>query len=56
MGILKATQNASVTALVPNVVVITWSRTSPSTRETMVMLLNDSRPRNIFGELTQRPS
>ncbi|MNT14885.1 hypothetical protein D3C72_1499060 [compost metagenome] len=56
LGILKATQKASVMALVPKVEVTTWSRTRPRTRETMVMLLNDSRPRNILGELTQRPS
>ncbi len=56
VGTLKATQKASVMALVPNVVVTTKSRTSPRTRETMVMLLNDSRPRNNLGELTQRPS
>jgi hypothetical protein len=35
---------------------MTWSRTSPNTREIMVMLLKDSRPRNILGELTRVPS
>jgi len=39
--------------LVPNVVVTARSRTSPSTREIMVMLLKDSSPRNILGELTR---
>ena len=56
LGTRKATQKASVTALVPNVVVMTRSRTSPNTREIMVMLLKDSRPRNILGELTRVPS
>ncbi|MCY1247599.1 hypothetical protein D9M72_609470 [compost metagenome] len=53
LGTRKATQKASVTALVPNVVVTARSRTSPSTREIMVMLLKDSSPRNILGELTR---
>ncbi len=56
LGMRKATQNASVTALAPKVVEIAWSRIRPSTREIMVILLNESRPLNMPGLLTLHPS
>ncbi|GLQ97396.1 hypothetical protein GCM10007863_18160 [Dyella mobilis] len=45
----NATQNASVATLAPNTWLIEMSRNRPSTRDTMVMLLNDSSPRNMLG-------
>ncbi len=50
-GIRNATQKASVAAPGVNVVPIAMSRINPSTRETSVMLLNDSSPRSMppFG-------
>ncbi|GAE49683.1 hypothetical protein XPU_1215 [Xanthomonas arboricola pv. pruni str. MAFF 311562] len=56
LGIRNATQNASVTALAPKVVEIAWSRIRPNTRDTMVILLNESRPLNMPGLLTLHPS
>ena len=50
LGMRKATQNASVAAFAPNTALMDISRTRPSTREIMVMLLNDSSPRNMLGD------
>lgn len=55
-GIRNATQNASVTALAPKVVEIAWSRIRPSTRDTMVILLNESSPLIMRGVLMGNPS
>jgi hypothetical protein len=49
LGMRKATQKASVATLAPNTWLIEISRSSPSTRETMVMLLNESSPRSRLG-------
>ncbi|GAA0241242.1 hypothetical protein GCM10009126_03610 [Rhodanobacter caeni] len=46
----NATQNASVAPLAPKAALIDMSRTSPSTREIIVMLLNESSPRNMLGD------
>src|SRR5574337_843713 len=50
LGMRNATQNASVAPVAPNTMLIDMSRTSPSTRETIVMLLNESSPRIMLGD------
>ncbi len=55
LGMRNATQNASVAALAPNTVLIDMSRASPSTREIIVMLLNESSPRNMLGDFMRGP-
>ena len=55
LGMRKATQKASVIALAPNVAWMAWSRTSPSTRDTIVMPLNDITPRNILAAISKPP-
>jgi hypothetical protein len=55
LGMRKATQKASVAALAPKAALIAMSRTSPSTREIIVMLLKESSPRNMLGDFMRRP-
>ena len=50
LGMRKAMTKASVAADAPNTWLIATSRASPSTRETMVMLLNESSPRSMLGD------
>jgi hypothetical protein len=45
LGMRKATQTASVSQLVPKVVLNTWSRTRPNTRLSMVIPPKDRTPR-----------
>src|SRR5699024_8494467 len=52
LGMRNATQNASVAADAPNVVLMAMSRARPSTREIIVIELNDSSPRNKLGVFT----
>ena len=54
LGMRNATQNASVAPLAPNAALIDMSRTRPSTRETIVMLLNESSPRSMLGDFMWR--
>ena len=50
LGMRKAMTKASVAALAPNTWLIEMSRIRPRTRETIVMLLNDSSPRSMLGD------
>ena len=50
LGMRNATQNASVAPLAPNAALIDMSRTRPSTREIIVMLLKESSPRSMLGD------
>jgi hypothetical protein len=55
-GIRNAITNASVAALTPNTWVIEMSRASPSTREIIVMLLNENTPRSKLGWRVMPPA
>src|SRR5690625_3366122 len=52
LGMRNATQKASVAADAPNAVLMAMSRARPSTREIIVIDLNDSSPRNKLGVFT----
>ncbi len=54
-GIRNAMTKASVAALAPKTWLIAMSRAKPSTREIMVIALNENTPRRRLGVFTRKP-